>query len=237
MAVAIAGPKFYAFDPETGKPLAGGKLYTYKPGTTTNKKTFTDKSESAFNENPVILNAAGNADIYLVGEYDLVLTNDQDEVVWTTENYSSANVETKFTTAKLYSTTAFGLSNTEKGEYFTTPSNKDNELLTLWFHNDSDQAVEIDTIPNSYALDIAVTESTTQADRAESARDSSFNNATDAGNFANDAGNSAISANNAATQLNAVLDDAVASGMTFPLDLGSITESPVANQFDLGSIV
>lgn len=71
----------------------------------------------------------------------------------------------------------------------------------------------------------------------ENARDASFNNAQAAGQSEVDAENSAIDANNAATQLNAVLDDAVASGMSFPLDLGSITESPVANKYDLGSIV
>ena len=71
----------------------------------------------------------------------------------------------------------------------------------------------------------------------EAARDASFNNAQASGQSATDSENSAIDAKNAATQLNAVLDDAVASGMNFPLDLGSITESPVANKYDLGSIV
>ncbi len=46
------------------KPLVGGKLYTYVSGTGTPLATYTSKSGSA-NPNPIILNAAGFADIWL----------------------------------------------------------------------------------------------------------------------------------------------------------------------------
>ena len=60
MAVSIIGPKFYAWDSDTGKPLAFGKVYTYQAGTNTPKATFTTEGGETQNANPVILNGAFN---------------------------------------------------------------------------------------------------------------------------------------------------------------------------------
>lgn len=95
MAVAIAGPKFYGFDPDKGTPLAGGKLYTYEPGTTTPKTTYKDPGENTANTNPIILNAAGYADVYLVGSYDLKLLNENDEEIWTQDNFTAGDNDLK----------------------------------------------------------------------------------------------------------------------------------------------
>lgn len=72
-------PVFQAFD-LNGDPLEGGKLYTYEAGTSTPKATFIDASGVTANTNPIILDAAGQAIVYLVGSYKLVLT-DADDVL------------------------------------------------------------------------------------------------------------------------------------------------------------
>lgn len=90
MAIAIIGPKFYGFDPDTGKPLAGGKVYFYQAGTVdTPLDTYTDETGETANSNPVILNAAGYAGIYLKGVYKVVLTDAQDNVIYTVEPVNS----------------------------------------------------------------------------------------------------------------------------------------------------
>lgn len=50
---------------ECGKPVVGGKVYTYEANTTTQKKTFADPDGNAPNENPITLDQAGRAKIYL----------------------------------------------------------------------------------------------------------------------------------------------------------------------------
>lgn len=90
MAIAIIGPKFYGFDPDTGKPLAGGKVYFYQAGTVdTPLDTYTDETGETANTNPVILNAAGYAGIYLKGVYKVVLTDADGNVIYTVEPVNS----------------------------------------------------------------------------------------------------------------------------------------------------
>src|SRR6185312_129116 len=57
-------PIFKGFD-NLGLPLAFGKLFTYEAGTTTPQATYTDSTGSTPNTNPVILNARGEAQIWL----------------------------------------------------------------------------------------------------------------------------------------------------------------------------
>lgn len=89
-AVAMIGPKFYGWD-QNGKPLAGGKLYTYEAGTTTPKTTWTDETQTTANPNPVVLNSEGFADVYLSGSYNLVLNDSTDVQRWTQDNVSSSS--------------------------------------------------------------------------------------------------------------------------------------------------
>lgn len=91
MPVAIIGPKFYAWDNDTGKPLAFGKVYTYEAGTNTPRPTWKNENGNAKNTNPVILNGAGYADIYLSGSYKIVVTDADDNVVWTQDPVSDAS--------------------------------------------------------------------------------------------------------------------------------------------------
>ena len=77
MPVSISYPKFKAFD-TLGAPLKGGKLYSYIAGTSTAKATYSDADLSSANANPTILDAYGEATVYLDGTYNLVLTDAND---------------------------------------------------------------------------------------------------------------------------------------------------------------
>jgi hypothetical protein len=80
-------PVFRAFDHSTGAPLAGGKLFTYVAGTSIPQATFTDASLVTPNSNPVILDANGEAKIF-VGTltYKFILQDALGVVQWTIDN-------------------------------------------------------------------------------------------------------------------------------------------------------
>lgn len=78
--------KYRAFD-ANGLPLAGGKLETYEAGTSTPKPTFTTEAGDVANDNPVILDAEGYADIWLEsGSYKFVLKDSNDVLIFTTDD-------------------------------------------------------------------------------------------------------------------------------------------------------
>lgn len=54
----IGGAGWQFFD-DNGDPLSGGKIYTYAAGTTTPQATYTSRSGTTANTNPIILDAAG----------------------------------------------------------------------------------------------------------------------------------------------------------------------------------
>jgi hypothetical protein len=89
MAVSMIGPKFYAFDRD-GKPLAFGKVYTYKARTNDPKATYTNEDSITANTNPVILNGEGYADIYLTGSYKVVVKDKDGNEIWTADPVSEA---------------------------------------------------------------------------------------------------------------------------------------------------
>lgn len=70
-----------------GNPLAAGKLYSYVAGTTTPLATYTDSSGTTANANPVILNSAGQANVWVTpGSYKFELRNAANVTQWTTDN-------------------------------------------------------------------------------------------------------------------------------------------------------
>jgi hypothetical protein len=62
--IGIVFPNVQLFD-QSGYALAGGKIYTYSAGTTTPTTTWTDSALSVANANPIILDSAGRAVIYV----------------------------------------------------------------------------------------------------------------------------------------------------------------------------
>jgi hypothetical protein len=60
---------------------------SYQASTSTPKSTFADPYLLVPNANPVILNADGNAVVYLDGFYRLILTDSNDIMLWEIDNY------------------------------------------------------------------------------------------------------------------------------------------------------
>ncbi len=97
----LTNPLFRAFD-ASGNPLAGGKLYTYKAGTTTPKATYTDATLTTPHTNPIILDAEGSAVIWLEGAYKLDLYSATDVQQ---NDYPIDNVSSFVQDYNLYTTT------------------------------------------------------------------------------------------------------------------------------------
>lgn len=73
-----------------GQPLAGGLLYSYVAGTSTPQATYTDATGSVANPNPVVLDAAGSAAIWLgSANYKLVLTDTFNNTLWTSDGINA----------------------------------------------------------------------------------------------------------------------------------------------------
>lgn len=95
--VALAPVAKLQFFDLNGDPLTGGKLYTYKAGTTTNKATYADATGdvSVLNTNPVILNSRGEptaGSVFLLTDenYKFVLKDSSDVTIWTVDNFGYA---------------------------------------------------------------------------------------------------------------------------------------------------
>ena len=88
--MALANPLYglrATFTDKCGKPLIGGKVFSYEGNSLTPKTTYTDAFMSTPNTNPVILDETGKADIFLDGTYrfqvfsrDGVLIEDKNNV-------------------------------------------------------------------------------------------------------------------------------------------------------------
>jgi hypothetical protein len=83
----LVTPRFRAFD-ANGDPLAGGLLYAYAAGTTTPLDTFTTRAGDVANTNPVVLNANGEADVWMTSgvEYKFILKDSAGVTQWTADN-------------------------------------------------------------------------------------------------------------------------------------------------------
>lgn len=80
-----------------GKPLAGGKVWTYEAGTTTPKTTYTSKQGNVPNANPVILDQNGKAKIYLGdGSYRFRILDSNNALVDDTNDISRYVTQSEF---------------------------------------------------------------------------------------------------------------------------------------------
>jgi hypothetical protein len=84
---------FVQFFDDNGNPLSGGRLYTYDAGGTTPKATYSDAAGATANANPVVLDAAGRATVFLDGTtYRFDLKTSGDVLVRSTDNIQSFGV-------------------------------------------------------------------------------------------------------------------------------------------------
>src|SRR5574337_892272 len=76
------------FVDNNGNALAGGQLYTYQAGTSTPLPTYTDSTGLTANTNPIVLNARGEANIWLtLGQaYKFALYDSLNNLIWTVDN-------------------------------------------------------------------------------------------------------------------------------------------------------
>jgi len=82
----MPAPKFIGLD-NNANPVSGGKLYTYVAGTTTPQPTYSDVNLTVANANPVVLDSAGRATVFLSGSsYKFVLKDSDDVTIWTQDN-------------------------------------------------------------------------------------------------------------------------------------------------------
>jgi hypothetical protein len=79
-----------SFETAAGVPLVGGKVYTYDAGTNNPRVTYSDAAGTVPNTNPVILDARGEATIFWVGAYKVVLKDSLDNTIWTVDGIVSA---------------------------------------------------------------------------------------------------------------------------------------------------
>jgi len=72
-------------------PIVGGKVYTYQAGTTTPKATYTDATGGTAQSNPVVLDARGEASVWLAdGLYKIVLKDVNDSEIWEVDGVSGS---------------------------------------------------------------------------------------------------------------------------------------------------
>src|SRR5690606_8773151 len=84
--IATPMPQLRAkFTSKLGIPLSGCKVYTYEPSSDILKKTWLDIDKTVENTNPILLDAAGEADIYLDGLYRIVVKDRFGFVVYDVE--------------------------------------------------------------------------------------------------------------------------------------------------------
>lgn len=94
MTASIATPPKLQFFDANGAVLVGGKIYTYAGGTTTPIATYTSSTALIANTNPIILDSAGQANIWLLPtvSYKFVVKTSADVSLYTTDNiYGYAN--------------------------------------------------------------------------------------------------------------------------------------------------
>lgn len=190
-----------------GDPLSGGKIHTYVAGTSTPLATYTDESEATPNTNPVILDSAGRASIWVSdARYKLVVADADDVVIDTIDDVTAtidaaADAEDAATEAAASALAAAASASTA-----TTQAG----IATTQATTATTQA-GIATTQASNASTSAST-ATTQASNASSSASAASTSASNAATSATNANNSAIAAAASAASV-------LANPMTTPGDM------------------
>lgn len=93
VAVAPATIPHITFVDGSGGPCATCSLYTYIAGTTTPQATYTDSTGTSQNANPIVLNAAGGANIWLgANSYKFILKDSTGATIWSVDNVNAGTL-------------------------------------------------------------------------------------------------------------------------------------------------
>jgi len=93
MSSPLIVPKFQFPSATPGSATSGYKVNTYAAGTSTPLATYNSSTLASANANPVIMDANGQADIWLGNaSYKFVGTDASNNVLWTTDNVTQASV-------------------------------------------------------------------------------------------------------------------------------------------------
>lgn len=103
MAFSLAPMIKQRYLDSNGNPLAGGKLYSYQANTSTPQATYTDSTGVTPNANPVILDANGEANVWLDVSlsYKFILKDSTDATQWTVDNVVGLITNNAVSTAAL----------------------------------------------------------------------------------------------------------------------------------------
>lgn len=91
-------PKFHVSKAD-GTPAEAWELFTYINGTSTPKATYQDFGLGSPNTNPVVLDARGEATLFLSGSYKFVLKDDVGATIWTVDEIRDLTTDQTFTNA------------------------------------------------------------------------------------------------------------------------------------------
>lgn len=87
-------PKFQPLD-NAGKIVPNGRVYTFAAGTSTPQASFVDSGGVTTNTNPIVLDAAGRANLWLGGglAYKIQLQTSAGATIWTVDNVSAGPLD------------------------------------------------------------------------------------------------------------------------------------------------
>jgi len=144
----------------SGIPLAGGLLYTYAAGTTTPSTTYTDSSGGTANSNPIVLDARGEANVWLgAATYKFKLCDSTNTEIWTVDNISAPTsalspvLSGNVTVSSNSSGAALKVTQTGTGAIFVAQNSADPNLIP--FIVNASNNVGIQTSAPGAALDVA----------------------------------------------------------------------------------
>ena len=81
------------FFDSSGNPLSGGKVHTFAAGTSTPRAYYTDSTAGTAHPNPVILDSAGRAQIWLLGDaYKLDIDDSNDVDIIELDNVPATTI-------------------------------------------------------------------------------------------------------------------------------------------------
>lgn len=165
--MAVLAPfVFWQLFDNNGDPLSGGQVETYEAGTSTPKQTFVDADETSVNTNPVILDSAGRADIWLdEGAYKFILKDSSGNTIATVDDFSgdaAGAIVTYYVTSNLDLTSIYDNANVIGDGTFTVnllPVADAEDGFQFRVYNEGSGVITIDpnsteTINNATTIDI-----------------------------------------------------------------------------------